>query len=98
METNKNSVSCEIGNHLGGDCSLNTYNSNIAELKLFKECTGDITSLLKSLCIYSKNVKKFPNATEQWLIQNRLKQSLLDNDMICLKHQMKYGERKLINL
>ena len=68
-----------------------SYNSNITELKLFKECTNDITSHLKSLCIYSENVKKCPNATEQWLIQNRLKQNLLDNDTICPKHRMKYG-------
>ena len=36
---NKKSISCEIGNRLGEECSLNTYNSNITELKLFKECT-----------------------------------------------------------
>ena len=74
METNKKSVSCEIRNRLGKECSVNTYNSNITEQKL-KKCTDDITSLLKSLCIYSKNVEKCSNATEQWLIQNWLKQS-----------------------
>ena len=45
----------------------------------------------KSFCIYCDNIKKCPNATKQWLIQNKLKQSFLDNDMICSKHQMKYG-------
>ena len=89
MKTNKKSVSCKIRNCLGEECSLNTCNSNITELKL-KECTDNITSHLKSLCIYSENVKKCPNATEQWLIKNCLKKSLLDND-ICPKHQMKYG-------
>ena len=91
MEKNKKSVSCEIGNRLGEECSLNTYNSSITVLKLFKECTDNITPHLKSLCIYSENVKKCTNATEQWLIQNRLKQTLLDNDTICPKHRMKYG-------
>ena len=90
MEKNKKSASCEIGNCLGEECSLNTYNSNITELKLFKECTDNITPHLKSLCIYSENVKKCPNATEQWLIQNRLKQTLLVND-VCPKHRMKYS-------
>ena len=91
MEKNKKSVTCEIRNCVGEECPLNTYNSSITELKLFKKCTDNITSHLKSLCIYSENVKKkCANATEQWLIQNRLKQTLLDND-ICPKHQMKYG-------
>ena len=31
---------------------------------------------------HSENVKKCPNAMEQWLIQNRLNQSFLDNDMM----------------
>ena len=88
MEKNKKSVSCEIRNCVGEERSLNTYNSNITELKLFKECTDNITSHLKSLCIYSESVKKCPNAVEQWLIQNYLKQTLLDNDIICPKHQM----------
>ena len=43
MEKNKKSVSYEIGNRLGEECSLNTYNSNINELKLFKECADNIT-------------------------------------------------------
>lgn len=64
MGTNKKRVSWEIRNRLGKECSLNTCNSNITEQKL-KECTDNITSHLKSLCIYSENVKKHPNATEQ---------------------------------
>ena len=91
METNQKSVSCEIGNRLGEEGLLNTYNNNNTELKLFKGCKNDITSHLKSSYIHSENVKNCPNATEQWLIQNHLKQNLLDNDMICLNHQMKYG-------
>ena len=79
MEKNKKSVICEIGNHLGEECSLNTYNSNITELKLFKECTDNNPSL-----------EKCPNATDQWLIQNRLKQTLLVND-VCPKHRMQYS-------
>ena len=47
MQINKKGVSCEIGNWLREECSLNTYNSNITELILFKECTDDITSYLK---------------------------------------------------
>ena len=91
METNQKSVSCEIGNRLGEEGSMNTYNSNNTELKLFKGCKDDITSHLKSLYIHSENVKNCLNATEQWLIQNHLKQNLLDNDMICLNYQIKYG-------
>ena len=49
MEKNKKSVICEIGNHLGEECSLNTYNSNITELKQFKECTDNITPHLKNV-------------------------------------------------
>ena len=49
MEKNKKSVICEIGNRLGEECSLNTYNSNITELKLFKECTDNITPHLKNV-------------------------------------------------
>ena len=39
---------------------------------------------------YYPLLEKCPNATEQRLIQNRLKQPLLDND-VCPKHRMKYG-------
>ena len=39
---------------------------------------------------YYPSLEKCPNATEQRLIQNRLKQTLLDND-ICPRHRMKYG-------
>ena len=57
-------------------------NNNIAKLKLFKEC-----SHLKLLGIYNENNKKCPKATKQYLFQNCLKHSLLDYDMIYLKHQ-----------
>ena len=49
MEKNKKSVICEIENHLEEECSLNTYNSNITELKLFKECPDNITTHLKNV-------------------------------------------------
>ena len=68
MEKNKKSVTCEIRNCVGEECPLNTYNSNITELKLFKKCTDDITSHLKSLCIYSENVKKMCKCN--WTVVN----------------------------
>ena len=61
-------------------------NSNIAKLKLFKEYSDNITSHLKLLGIYNEN-NKCRKATKQYLIQNCLKHSLLDYDMIYPKHQ-----------
>ena len=49
MEKNKKSVICEIENRLGEECSLNTYNNNITELKLFNECIDNITPHLKNV-------------------------------------------------
>ena len=93
-QNKKKKLICYIGDYLKEECALTWFKSNQSTQVpvTFKEYIADISKHLSSLGTFKDHVTSCPNATEKWLILNRMKlDSIPEEAIICPKHRYKYG-------